>query len=378
MSANTQGSTNGRDNTAALAKRNEKPDPIGKLIDQLAPEIEKALTSSITKDRFVRALMTLLRADEKFLEMMGHPAGRLSLMGAIMHVGQLGLDPEPSMQQVYILAYRIKGVLYASVQIGYQGYVELALRSGHYTKVSAHVIHENDDYEIALGTDERIKHIPTLGPRGKRLAAYAVAFPKDGAPAFELCHPDDIAKSQASSRKQDMWQANPEEYWRKTAIRRAQKYWRKSTEMRNAEALDGGVVRRATGNVADDVTYDTVDAEVIDVPAEPAAIVDDRGSAIVERSFAGDERQVEPARTRPSDTPRPAATNGTPKPAPTAESYLRSQTKPILAKLLNSAAGLDALRDAAAKKATDEGWSLEDAQDHVQVAKDALAAEAAS
>ncbi|MBJ8108050.1 recombinase RecT, partial [Bacillus cereus group sp. N8] len=50
--------------------------------------------------------------------------------------------------------------------IGYNGMIDLAIRSGHIQSIYAHAVYENDEFESELGLHPGLKHKPSFGERG--------------------------------------------------------------------------------------------------------------------------------------------------------------------------------------------------------------------
>ena len=99
--------------------------------------------------------------------------------GTILSAGLLGetlqLSPSPQLGQYYIVPFndRNRGCKVAQFQLGYKGYIQLAIRSGQYKKLNAMAIKEgelisydplNEDIEVQLIQDEgKRADTPTIG-----------------------------------------------------------------------------------------------------------------------------------------------------------------------------------------------------------------------
>ena len=90
--------------------------------------------------------------------------------GTILSAGLLGetlqLSPSPQLGQYYLVPFNDKnrGCKVAQFQLGYKGYIQLAIRSGQYKKLNAMAIKEgelisydplNEDIEVQLIQDEK-------------------------------------------------------------------------------------------------------------------------------------------------------------------------------------------------------------------------------
>jgi len=142
------------------------------------------------------------------------------------------------MGAAYLVPFRDNkaGGMNCQLIVGYQGLIDLCRRSGHIESIEAHVIHENDDFEIVYGTESRITHKPNLSANpGKMVAVYGVAKLKGGQIQTEVMTVHDIDKIKARSKsKHGPWQTDYEEMARKTVVRRMAKYLPKSIQMQDA------------------------------------------------------------------------------------------------------------------------------------------------
>jgi recombination protein RecT len=167
-----------------------------------------------------------------------------SLVVSMLDCASLGLDPNPLLGQAYFVPYRDNKSGKQVMQLipGYKGLQHLAYNSGKVQIIRGVVVYENDKFEYTEGTEPRLVHEPTLGPRGAMLCAYAIAILASGATASRVCHRDEIMKAKAASKagasEYSPWQAWPEEMWRKTAIRKLCKDLPQSPEMQRAVSIE--------------------------------------------------------------------------------------------------------------------------------------------
>ena len=93
-------------------------------------------------------------------------------------------------------------------------------------KIDAKVVYANDEFEYEEGTEQKLKHVPTLEEdRGEIVAAYAIAKFADGEVQIEVLTKADIEKIRKSSASQGgPWSNWYDEMARKSAVRRLCKY----------------------------------------------------------------------------------------------------------------------------------------------------------
>lgn len=207
------------------------------LLVKFKDQIQAALPKGLTAERLSRIALTELRKNPKLLE-----CEPTSFMGAVMQCAQLGLEPGSELGHVYLVPYenRRANKIEVQLQIGYRGMLDLTRRSGQIRSISAHTVHEKDQFHYAFGLQEKLEHVPAPGDRGEMIYVYAVAFFKDGGYQFEVLSKKEVEKSRDSSRsgKFGPWVTHFDEMAKKTAIRKLFKYLPISIEVQKAVGLD--------------------------------------------------------------------------------------------------------------------------------------------
>jgi recombination protein RecT len=128
--------------------------------------------------------------------------------------------------------------------IGYQGMIELALRSGKVGSLIAYAVREGDQFYFRYGLDPQCDHIPSSDSGRDSLPlthTYAVAS-VGTSKLFEVLSREqiDARRKRSSSAKRGFspWDTDYESMARKSAIRALYKYLPKSHEITTAIALD--------------------------------------------------------------------------------------------------------------------------------------------
>lgn len=178
----------------------------------LAQDAVKAQINRIVggKDgqRFISAIVSAVNTNHALQE-----CSNASIVSAALLGESLKLSPSPQLGQYYMVPFndKNKGKV-AQFQLGYKGYIQLALRSGQYKKLNVMAIKEgelvrydplNEEIEVHLIEDEvQRENAPTIGyyamfeylngfrktmywSKEKMLAhadRYSQAFSKDGGP----------------------------------------------------------------------------------------------------------------------------------------------------------------------------------------------------
>ena len=96
-----------------------------------------------------------------------------SLLSAALLGESLNLSPSPQLGQYYLVPFNNKDGKVAQFQLGYKGYIQLAIRSGQYKKINVLAIKEgelvrydplNEEIEVNLIEDEEEREkAPTVG-----------------------------------------------------------------------------------------------------------------------------------------------------------------------------------------------------------------------
>lgn len=147
----------------------------------------------------------------------------------------LGLDIDMR-GLAWLVPYKNKdtGALEASFQIGYQGLVELAYRSGKVKAISAHCIYESeaDNVRITRENGRYSVHHPFSykEPSGKMIAVYATAEVEGFGSFTEVLRVDEVEKVRRGGKAPNSpaWTQHFEAMAKKTAIRRLAKFLPKS------------------------------------------------------------------------------------------------------------------------------------------------------
>ena len=271
-----------------VAATNGGATSIKQLVMQMKPQIEKALPSVLTGERFSRMVLTAMSTNPQLAECSPN-----SFLGAMMQAAQLGVEPNTPLGQAYLIPYRNHGQLECQFQLGYKGLIDLAYRSGEITSISAHEVCENDDFEYELGLEEKLRHKPALKDRGAVILYYAVFRTKAGGSGFAVMSVEDIKNhskkySKAAGSSYSPWSTNFDAMAKKTVIKQALKYAPIKTEFVRAVASDETIKTNISESMTDepDETVITVDAE--EVPADvPPANVDPETGEIKEQGADG-------------------------------------------------------------------------------------------
>lgn len=113
--------------------------------------------------RFISSIVSAVQATPALQECTNS-----SILSAALLGESLNLSPSPQLGQYYMVPYdnRSKGAKEAQFQLGYKGYIQLALRSGQYKKLNVLAIKEgelirfdplNEEIEVNLISDDTVR-----------------------------------------------------------------------------------------------------------------------------------------------------------------------------------------------------------------------------
>lgn len=267
------------DNTPAT-----KQPTLAGLIQQMRPEIARALPNQMSPDRMARIATTLLRQTPALARTTPE-----SFLGALLTASQLGLEPGPT-GEAYLVPY---GNVCTFIP-GYRGLIKLARNSGQLVDIWAEIVYSRDAFKVTLGLHRDLIHEPADGERGEPTHVYAAARLRDGGTPFVVLTVAEVEAIRSRSRasKNGPWVSDFGAMAKKTAIRQLAKWLPLSAEMQHAITLDGSV--RTNVSALTEVTPDYIDGDAdeqqaIAAPAPEAPEPADEYGDLLDSAAAGEQ-----------------------------------------------------------------------------------------
>lgn len=291
------------DARTALAQRreaggaDENRKGVVKEIERLKPEFEAAMPRGREAAQLIRDAKSCLRTVHKLAECLPE-----SIFGALMTCAQLDLRPNvPGLNAAYLVPFwdRDKKAMVATLIIGYQGYIDLGMRSGRLSGWSARTVFEGDVYDVDYGLNARLVHKPARfhdgrveDPNQTPVATdyhSIVRYANGGAEFWAMSRAQVLRHARRHSKQKDdagnlkgAWRSDFDAMGMKTCVRMLAKFVPKSTSfeaMIRALAVDEGVRLNYSANAEpEEVTEsgDLIDGEVVEPPAsdEPPPMED--------------------------------------------------------------------------------------------------------
>lgn len=241
-------------------------DQIRSMVEKSNEQLEMLLKTEDKVSRLKREFMTAVQSNPKLLQ-----CDIKSLVGSLIRAAQLDLSLDKTLGQAFIVPYgRI-----AEFQIGYQGYMELAYRTGKVVDIFAKVVYKGDEFIQSYSLDgAKMHHVPVPpSQRGERIGAYMVAIYRDGGSHYEWMWSEEIerikALSPSAKRSDSPWRKpeSEEAMWKKTVVNRASTYLPLSVEARQSIYIDR-LQDEGRGYVDYGKLVDGEEAEVVETTVE--------------------------------------------------------------------------------------------------------------
>jgi recombination protein RecT len=253
------------DPAAVPVVRKTMANSIEEFLTQNRDKLAMALPQHVTVDRLNRLAITAINRNPKLGE-----CTKLSLVGGILIASQLGLELNTPLGHAYLIPYTRsvktatgwEKVNEAQFQLGYQGLLDLAYRSGQFKTIYTEAVYENDEFDYGYGFDKTLTHKPTESDPGELRGVYAVFHLKSGGSDFKYWP---VAKIMAHAAKYSgAWDAAAGKFKAKSSwadsfdgmarvpvLKDLLKLAPKSIEFAKQITLDGTVKAEITQNMAD-------------------------------------------------------------------------------------------------------------------------------
>lgn len=135
--------------------------------DAVKEQINKVVGSK-NGTRFISSIVSAVNNNKEL-----QTCSNSSILSAALLGESLNLSPSPQLGQYYLVPFNNKDGKVAQFQLGYKGYIQLAIRSGRYKKINVLAIKEgelvrydplNEEIEVNLIEDEEEREkAPTIG-----------------------------------------------------------------------------------------------------------------------------------------------------------------------------------------------------------------------
>lgn len=197
--------------------------------------IPTAMAKHMTPERITKIILAAASRTPKLLE-----CSPMSILRACMTATQLGLECDGILGGAYLVPYWNSQArcMEAQFQIGYQGMMELARRSGEIARIEVEVVRKGDRFRCTKGIEAVLEHEPDweADEIGEFRAAYAIARYRDGGYQFCVLTKAEVDRFRSFSKGSERgpWKDHYEAMAKKSAVRQLCKMLPKSVEIRDA------------------------------------------------------------------------------------------------------------------------------------------------
>jgi len=274
-----------------LATYQEKVKTVKQLLHQNSKSIVAALPKQIGADRFNRIVMTSVQMTPSLLECQP-----MSLLSAVLTCAQLGLEPDGVRNMAHLVPFGKKVTFIP----GYMGLMDLCMRSGMFKNIEAHIVYAQDHFDYAYGSAPFISHKPAYerADRGEQIAAYCIAFFKQGGFQFRVMSMPEIIKvrDRSPAGRSGPWVTDFDAMALKTVIRHTVKYL-PSSVVDNSLSLAVSLDERADAGI--DQQLETLTG----VDLQTGEIVEEKGKTALDKLT--EQYRPEPPKATPPPPPPP-------------------------------------------------------------------------
>lgn len=251
----------------SLANRQQKTGLTAYLTNDAVKNQINNVVGGKNGDRFIASIVSAVQVNSDLQECTNP-----SILSAALLGESLKLSPSPQLGQYYMVPFRNnkKGCKEAQFQLGYKGYIQLAIRSGQYKKLNVLAIKDgelvrfdplNEEIEVSLIDDEEVREeAKTIGyyamfeyTNGFRKAMY---WSKKKMEAHALKY----SKGYAAKKGYTFWEKDFDGMAYKTMLRQLISKWGiMSIDMQNAMESDMAVIHEdGTKDYADTVSEENI------------------------------------------------------------------------------------------------------------------------
>lgn len=239
--------------------------------DAVKSQINKVIGGA-NGDRFVSSIISAVQANASLKDCTSPSIVSAALLGY-----SLKLSPSPQLGQYYLVPFynRKKGLSEAQFNLGYKGYIQLALRSGQYKKLNVLAIKEgelinynplDEEIEVKLIDDEEEReNAKTIGYYA--MFEYLNGFKKTmyWSKAKMESHALKYSQGYKAKKGYTFWEKDFDSMAYKTMLRQLISKWGiMSIDMQSALDSDMGVIKEdGTVDYVDDVTEESVEDNVV-------------------------------------------------------------------------------------------------------------------
>ena len=222
-----------------------QPD-VSKYLDQLLGE---------RKGQFVVALSTIMNGNYQLAE-----CDRKSILDCALQAVGMNLSMSPSLGHCYPVPYNTKDGKKAQFQMGWKGFIQLALRTGQYKFINVSEVYENQ-FESFDKFNETLKADFTIDGKGKIVGYVAKFILNSGFEKTLFWTMNQIQNhgrtySKSFTNDKGLWKNDFDSMAKKTVLKQlVSKFGAMSTELEEAITRDQAIIERDYATGTEKIVY---------------------------------------------------------------------------------------------------------------------------
>ncbi len=234
---------------------NELMVPMNQYLAQ--PEVNKYLDQLLgeRKGQFVVALSTIMNGNYQLQQ-----CERKSILDCALQAVGMNLSMAPSLGHCYPVPYNTKDGMKAQFQMGWKGFIQLALRTGQYKFINVSEVYENQ-FESFDKFNEYLKADFTIDGKGKVVGYVAKFILNSGFEKTLYMTMNQIQNhgrtySKSFSSDKGLWQKDFDSMAKKTVLKQlVSKFGAMSTELEEAIQKDQAIIERDYSTGTEKIVY---------------------------------------------------------------------------------------------------------------------------
>jgi len=159
---------------SAIVHVRESAAELAGLLEKARPRLAQIIPSTMSVERIIGVIQNEFARNPRLRE-----CDPPSVVRAVVHAAELGLDPSPRLGQVWFIPRRVnvrgKWIMRCEAQVGYKGWLKKTWDCARILSVSSVLVHERDEFRIQRGTTPVVHHVAAYANHGEVIGAYFTA-----------------------------------------------------------------------------------------------------------------------------------------------------------------------------------------------------------
>ena len=119
-----------------------------------------SIPNQMKPERMVQLALAMIKSSPALQRCSG-----ISILASVIQCAQLGLELDRILGHAYLVPFKDECTLI----VGYRGFQHLAYQAGTVSDISAEVVRSRDKFQLSLGSDRKLFHVPAPTRTAKEL-----------------------------------------------------------------------------------------------------------------------------------------------------------------------------------------------------------------